>query len=81
VALFGAAGLRDVEAGVLTVSASYPSFDAWWHPYTLGVGPAGGYVARLGEERREALLRLLQDQLPEPPFEITASAWCARGVA
>jgi SAM-dependent methyltransferase len=80
VRLFRAAGLRDVDEEVLTVSSRYPSFEAWWEPYTMGVGPAGAYVAGLGDERRAELRELLRQDLPEPPFEITASAWSVRGL-
>jgi SAM-dependent methyltransferase len=81
VQLFRLAGLRDVEAGVLTVSVPFTTFDEWWEPFTLGVGPSGGYVAGLDGERREALRKRCADRLPPPPFEVSASAWCARGVA
>ena len=67
--LFGAAGLRDVEAGVLTVEVDYGSFDEWWEPYTFGVGPAGAYVAGLDPTK----------QLPVAPFTIRAAAWTALG--
>ena len=77
--LFGAAGLRDVEAGVLTVEVDYGSFDEWWEPYTFGVGPAGAYVAGLDEPRREALRARCAEQLPVAPFTIRAAAWTALG--
>ena len=51
--LFEAAGLGDIAATVLTVSREHPSFDDWWEPYTLGVGPAGAFVARLTRQRAE----------------------------
>ena len=44
--LFGAAGLREVEETALTVRVEHPTFDEWWEPFTLGVGPAGAYVAQ-----------------------------------
>ena len=42
--LFGAAGLREVEGSLLTFTLEHPSFDDWWEPLTLGVGPAGAYA-------------------------------------
>ena len=39
--LFAQAGLCRAEAGMLTVRVLHPSFDQWWEPFTLGVGPAG----------------------------------------
>ncbi len=78
-ALFEAAGIRDVEETALTVAVEHESFDEWWEPYTLGVGPAGAYVAGLDVERREELRERCRARLPEPPFVIEARAWSARG--
>jgi SAM-dependent methyltransferase len=79
VELFRTAGLDSVEQGVLTVTVPYASFDEWWHPYTLGVGPAGDYVAKLDGPGRDALRARCAQRLPAAPFEIRASAWAARG--
>jgi SAM-dependent methyltransferase len=81
VELFEAAGLADVQPATLTVSLEHASFDDWWDPYTGGVGPAGGYVARLDEEHRVALRERCRDLLPEAPFTLTSRAWAARGIA
>jgi SAM-dependent methyltransferase len=43
--LFVAAGLERLQESVLTVHVPFESFEQWWEPYTLGVGPAGQYVA------------------------------------
>jgi SAM-dependent methyltransferase len=69
------AGLHPVRADVLTVTASYAGFDAWWQPYTLGVGPAGAYLASLDTGRREDLRERCRRLLPDGPAEVTASAW------
>jgi SAM-dependent methyltransferase len=69
------AGLRDVRAGRLTVAVPYASFEEWWQPYTLGVGPAGDHVAGLDEGAREELRTRCAERLPAGPFEIEASAW------
>jgi SAM-dependent methyltransferase len=79
--LFEAAGVHRVAASTLTVSLEHPSFEAWWEPFTLGVGPAGSYVAALTEEHRAALRDRCRSLLPTGPFEITAQAWAARGYA
>jgi SAM-dependent methyltransferase len=78
--LFAAAGLRDVEATALSVHLEHPTFDAWWEPFTCGVGPAGAYLARLDPDRRTALRDACQRLVPSEPFVITAVAWAARGV-
>lgn len=81
VELAEAAGLRTVEATRLTVAVPYASFDEWWEPFTLGVGPAGGYVTGLDDEGRAALRARCERRLPSAPFEVTASAWCVRARA
>jgi SAM-dependent methyltransferase len=79
-ARFEQAGLREIEETALTVSVEHPTFEDWWEPYTLGVGPAGAYVAGLEPEQREALRERCRAHLPDPPFVIEARAWSARGL-
>jgi SAM-dependent methyltransferase len=79
--LFGAAGLRDVEGADLRISLEHPDFDAWWEPFTRGVGPAGAYLRSVDEDRRAAIRAAARDAAPDGPFVITAFAWAARGLA
>ena len=79
--LFEAAGLHQIEDGVLTVAVEHPSFDEWWEPFTLGVGPPGKYAAGLDEARRIELRERCRAALPEAPFTVSARAWAARGTA
>jgi SAM-dependent methyltransferase len=81
VELFEAAGLRDVEEGDLSVDVEHPSFEEWWEPFTFGVGPAGGLVARLDPDRRAQLRERCRERLASPPFVVSAHAWAARGRA
>jgi len=74
-----AAGLRDVVETELTVRVAHPGFDDWWEPYGMGAGPAGAYVAGLGDAERDALRSACRELLPDPPFTVTATAWAARG--
>jgi ubiquinone/menaquinone biosynthesis C-methylase UbiE len=76
-----AARLTDIESMSLTVAVRFATFDDWWEPFTLGVGPAGAYVARLDEARRDGLRRRCAGLLPPAPFEVAASAWCVRARA
>jgi SAM-dependent methyltransferase len=78
VELCDAAGLHDVEPGKLTVTVWFATFAEWWEPFTLGVGPAGGYVARLDEPRRAVLRERCAQRLPPAPFGISACAWSVR---
>ena len=70
-----AAGLPDPESSTLTVRVGFASFDQWWEPFTLGVGPAGTYVNGLDQAARSSLAERCAQLLPDPPFEVTASAW------
>jgi SAM-dependent methyltransferase len=79
--LFEAAGLHEVEETALSVSVEHPTFEEWWEPFTLGVGPAGSYVAGLDAERRAQLREHCGTVLPDPPFVLTVRAWTARGLA
>ena len=62
--LLGAAGLREITESLLTVEVEHPSFEEWWEPFTLGVGPAGSYVRRLDSKRRDRLRDLCREMLP-----------------
>jgi SAM-dependent methyltransferase len=77
--IFRAAGLTDVDERPVGITVPIVSFDDWWQPYTLGVGPAGAYVATLDEAQREALRRRCAELLPEP-ITVVATAWAARAV-
>ena len=77
--LFEAAGLHEIEDIALSVSVEHPTFEDWWEPFTLGVGPAGAYVAGLDPERREQLRERCQERVPASPFVLSARAWATRG--
>ncbi len=77
--LFGRAGLSQVEETGLTVSLRFADVDAWWAPYTMGVGPAGDHVAALTDRDRDELRRACADLLGDGPVEVEATAWAARG--
>ena len=79
VELLTVAGLRNVAGARLDVSRSFDSFDAWWEPFTMGVGPAGGFVATLDAPTARRLRATCRRMLPSGPFGLRASAWAARG--
>ena len=79
--LFQAAGLQEIEETALSVSVEHPSFEEWWEPFTLGVGPAGAYATGLDSERQAQLRERCRELLPAAPFVLTARAWTARGLA
>jgi len=77
--LFAQAGLAETQVSTLTVRVRHVSFEEWWEPLTLGVGPAGSYVASLPDGRRAALREQCRRLLPAGPVEISATAWAAVG--
>jgi SAM-dependent methyltransferase len=81
VELFTAAGLRHIRQDVLEIRVRFTSLDEWWEPFTLGVGPGGAHVARLGTARRDELKQRCEALLPSAPFEVEACAWAATGRA
>jgi SAM-dependent methyltransferase len=70
-----AAGLPEPESSTLTVRVAFATFEEWWEPFTMGVGPAGAYVAGLDPEARTSLAARCAQLLPDPPLEVAASAW------
>jgi SAM-dependent methyltransferase len=79
--LFEAAGVREVEDDSLAVSVEHPSFEEWWEPFTLGVGPAGAWAKGLDPERQDELRERCRALQPPAPFTVTARVWAARGLA
>ena len=79
--LFADAGLGSIEETSLESSVRFESFDDWWEPFTLGVGPAGAYVQARDDEARELLRARCEELLPAAPFTLSTWAWAARGVA
>ena len=79
--LFEEARLRDVEEVTLSSAVEFASFDEWWEPYTLGVGPAGAYAQKLDPAELAELRERCRAHLPEAPFTQTSVAWAARGTS
>jgi hypothetical protein len=73
--LFAEAGLDQAQATTLTVRVRHVSFEQWWEPFTLGVGPAGAYAASLTPQRRAELREQCRRLLPPGPVEVSATVW------
>jgi hypothetical protein len=69
------AGLVNVRSDALTVRIGFTSFEDWWEPYLLGVGPAGAYVSSLTDEQRDRVEQRCRELLPSGAFEQSATAW------
>jgi SAM-dependent methyltransferase len=76
--LFRQAGFEDTEETVLSIAVEHPSFEDWWEPFALGVGPAGQWLAGLDSATRERLAEDVRKALPSPPFTLVSHAWAAR---
>ncbi|MEW1954338.1 methyltransferase domain-containing protein [Terrabacter sp. NPDC080008] len=79
--MFDRAGLSRIEPSALTVSVRHESFEQWWAPYTLGVGPPGAYVNTLDDDARSRLRERCRELVPEVPFDLKVTAWAVRARA
>jgi SAM-dependent methyltransferase len=73
------APLGAVESAELDVRAGYRDFDEFWDAMGRGVGPAGQWIASLGDDGRARAYEELHRQLGSPsgPFELKARAFGA----
>jgi SAM-dependent methyltransferase len=71
------AGLRRVVASEFDVPFAHASFQEWWEPFTLGVGPAGQYLTQLSDNAVARLRERCRALLPSAARPV---AWAARGV-
>jgi SAM-dependent methyltransferase len=78
-ALFGEAGLAGVATTALVGHVEHASFDEWWQPFLLGVGPASAYLAEQDEATQEAIRRRCEAILGDAPA-VDWYAWAARAV-
>src|SRR5262249_10800200 len=77
--LLTAAGLRDVEEATLVARLEHPTFEEWWAPFELGVGPISEVFAALGPERVAEVRERCPEPLPRAPFTVEARAWAVHG--
>jgi len=78
--IFERAGLQPEELTAVTVHRWFDSFEEWWEPYLLGVGPAGDFVTGLDVGTRDRLAAQCRNLLPAPPFDVPGKAWVGRAV-
>ncbi|KAB0266443.1 class I SAM-dependent methyltransferase [Microvirga brassicacearum] len=77
------AGLASVEHTAIEVPTVFKDFDDYWHPFTLGAGPAPGYCMSLAPEARQRLKEILRASLPranDGSIPLKTRAWAIKGV-
>ena len=77
------AGLARVECTPIEVPTLFRDFEDYWHPFTLGAGPAPGYCASLPPEAQQRLKKKLHHSLPrseDGSIPLKARAWAVRAV-
>jgi ubiquinone/menaquinone biosynthesis C-methylase UbiE len=78
------AGLAAVESRAVEAKAIFHDFDDFWHPFTLGAGPAPGYCVKLAPEARERLRVKLSETLkrqPDGSIVMKLRAWAVQAKA
>jgi ubiquinone/menaquinone biosynthesis C-methylase UbiE len=80
VELLEQAGVQDVQDIAMLVLGEHETFDDWWEPFTLGVGPSGATYQKLPLNKQQAIEARARELLPAP-ITLETYAWAARGVA
>jgi len=79
--IFEDAGLTNIESDAITFEVQHATFEEWWEPFTLGVGPAGSYVVGLDPDSQAELAELSHADVGSAPFTLSFRVWCTRGQA
>ena len=77
------AGLTPVACRSIEVPTVFRDFEDYWHPFTLGTGPAPGYCVSLAPDVRQRLMEKLRDSLPrrdDGSIALKARAWAVKAV-
>jgi SAM-dependent methyltransferase len=78
------AGLTRIDCTPIEVATVFRDFEDYWHPFTLGAGPAPGYCVSLDPKARQRLKQKLHDSLPrreDGSIPLKATAWAVKAVA
>ncbi|MCM2500581.1 hypothetical protein [Neorhizobium galegae] len=76
------AGFSHVKTMKIEAPTRFQNFDDFWHPFTLGAGPAPGYFVNLKTTEREKLREKLRQGLPtaeDGSITLNKRAWAIRG--
>ena len=77
--MLAAAGLQDVAEVEQAADVEHPTFDDWWQPFSLGVGPAGVYLTGLDAGRPDQIRDRCHEELGDGPFTLPTVTFAARG--
>lgn len=75
------AGLTGIECTAIEIPTVFRDFEDYWHPFTLGAGPAPGYCVSLEPEARQRLKERLEHSLPreaDGSIPLKARAWALK---
>lgn len=73
------AGIPGADVVPIEVDTSFPDFESFWHPFSLGAGPAPGYCKRLPDDKRMQLKKRLAEKLrTDGPISLPARAWAVK---
>jgi SAM-dependent methyltransferase len=75
------ADLAAVQCASIEVPTVFKDFEDYWHPFTLGAGPAPGYCKSLDPAARQRLKEKLHESLPQRAdgtIPMTARAWAIK---
>ena len=78
------AGLAHIECAPMEVPTVFRDFEDFWHPFTLGTGPAPAYCASLAPEAQQRLRDKLHDALAareDGAIPLHARAWAIKALA
>ena len=79
--LAGKAGLDAVESTAIESQSVFRDFEDFWHPFTLGAGPAPGYCVKLDPDARQRLRDKLEQTLPrreDGSIALNTRAWAIK---
>lgn len=77
------AGLTSVVCEQIETPAVFKDFEDYWHPFTLGAGPAPGYCMSLDPDARQRLKERLHDSLPrgaDGSIPLKTKAWAIKAI-
>jgi ubiquinone/menaquinone biosynthesis C-methylase UbiE len=77
------AGLTSIACEPIETPAMFKNFDDYWHPFTLGAGPAPGYCMSLDADARQRLKERLRDSLPrgkDGSIPLKTRAWAIKAM-